>query len=94
MNSPTTSTLPQNDLENDQWKELLDSFKTLDHPVNVEGLPGASKAYLLAQAWKHSKRPQVSINADQVSGETWLSDLRYFLHHEKVRASPQFFPTW
>lgn len=94
MNSPTTSTLSQNDLENEQWKELLDSFKTLEQPISVEGLPGASKAYLLAQAWKYSKRPQVVITSDQVSGETWLSDLRYFLHHEKVRVSPQFFPTW
>ncbi len=94
MNSPTSSTLPRNDLENDQWNDLLDSLKVLEHPVSVEGLPGASNAYLLAQAWKHSKRPQVVITLDQVSGETWLSDLRYFLHHEKVRVSPQFFPTW
>jgi transcription-repair coupling factor (superfamily II helicase) len=94
MNSPTSSTLLQSDLENDQWKELLDSLKTLKQPVSVEGLPGASKAYLLAQAWKHSKRPQVVITSDQIRGETWLSDLRYFLHHEKVRVSPQFFPTW
>jgi len=94
MNSLTSSNLPQNDLENDQWNDLLDSLKSLEHPVSVEGLPGASKAYLLAQAWKHSKRPQVVITSDQVSGETWLSDLRYFLHHEKVRVSPQFFPTW
>ncbi|MDH3256370.1 MAG: hypothetical protein OEM27_02035, partial [Nitrospinota bacterium] len=94
MNSPTSSTLPQSDLENDQWNELLDALKSTEHPVSVEGLPGASKAYLLAQAWKHSKRPQVVITSDQVSGETWFSDLRYFLHHEKVRVSPQFFPTW
>ena len=94
MNSPTSSTLPRNELENDQWNELLNSFKTLEHSVCVEGLPGASKAYLLAQAWKHSKRPQVVITKDQVSGETWLSDLRYFLRHEKVRVTPQFLPTW
>jgi transcription-repair coupling factor (superfamily II helicase) len=95
MNSPTTSTLlSQNDLKTDQWNELLDSLKTLERPLSVEGLPGASKAYLLAQAWKHSKRPQVVITSDQVSGEIWLSDLRYFLRHENVRVAPQFFPTW
>ena len=94
MNSPTSSTLLQNDLESDQWAELLNSLNTLEHSVSVEGLPGASKAYLLAQAWKHSRRPQVVITKDQISGETWLSDLRYFLRHEKVRVSPQFLPTW
>lgn len=94
MNSPTTSTLSPNDLKTDQWNELLDSLKTLERPLSVEGLPGASKAYLLAQAWKHSKRPQVVITSDQISGEIWLSDLRYFLRHENVRVSPQFFPTW
>ena len=94
MNSPTSSTLPQNELGSDQWNELLDSLKTLEHSTSVEGLPRASKAYLLAQAWKRSKRPQLIITSDQVSGETWLSNLRYFLHHEKVRVSPQFFPTW
>ena len=94
MNSPTSPTLSRHDLESDQWNDLLDSIKTIEHPVSVEGLSGASKAYLLAQAWKHSKRPQVVITSDQISGETWLSDLRYFLHHEKVRISPQLFPTW
>ncbi len=94
MNSPTSPTLPRDDIESDQWNGLLGSFKTLEHSLSVEGLSGASKAYLLAQAWKHSKRPQIVITSDQVSGETWLSDLRYFLHHEKVRVSPQFFPTW
>lgn len=94
MNSPTTSTLSHNDLKTDQWNEILDSLKALERPLSVEGLPGASKAYLLAQAWKHSKRPQVVITSDQVSGEIWLSDLRYFLRHENVRVSPQFFPTW
>jgi transcription-repair coupling factor (superfamily II helicase) len=94
MNSPTSSTLPRNELGSDQWNELLDSLKTLEHPTSVEGLPGASKAYLLAQAWKRSKRPQLVITSDQVRGETWLSNLRYFLHHEKVRVSPHFFPTW
>jgi hypothetical protein len=87
MNSPTSSTLPRNELGSDQWNELLDSLKTLEYPTSVEGLPGASKAYLLAQAWKRSKRPQLVITSDQVRGETWLSNLRYFLHHEKVRVS-------
>ena len=94
MNSPTSSILPQSSLETDPWNELLDSLKTLDRPVSVDGLTSASKAYLLAQAWKSTKRPQVVITTDQVSGETWLSDLRYFLYHEKVRTTPHFFPTW
>jgi len=94
MNSPTSSTLPRNELGSDQWNELLDSLKTLEQPISVQGLPGTSKAYFLAQAWKRSRRPQLVITSDQVSGETWLSNLRYFLHHEKVRVSPHFFPTW
>ncbi len=94
MNSPAYSTLSSQQLEADQWKELLVSLKTLDHSVNVEGLTGSSRAYLLAQAWKRNKRPQVVITADPIQAETWLSDLRYFLHHEKVRVVPHCFPTW
>ena len=94
MNSPAYSTLLQNNIDSGQWELLLDSIKKLEHSEYIEGLSGASKAYLLAQGWKYSRRPLVVITADQVRGETWLSDLRYFLHHEKVRITPQFFPTW
>lgn len=94
MNSPTSSALSGNIQEIEQWTGLLDSLKTSKNPVSLEGLVGASKAFLLAQAWKHAKRPLVVITPNQISGETWLSDLRFFLHHEKVRVTPQFFPTW
>lgn len=94
MNSPASSTLSNNSLELDSWNGLLDSFQSLEHSLKVEGLSGASGAFLLAQARKRCKRPIVVITADPIQGEVWLSDLRYFLHHEKVRVSPQFFPTW
>ncbi|MCH8931742.1 MAG: transcription-repair coupling factor [Nitrospinae bacterium] len=94
MNSPASSTLSSHPLKADPWNELLASLKTLDHSVNVEGLTGSSRAYLLAQAWKRTKRPQVVITADPIQAETWLSDLRFFLHHEKVRVVPHCFPTW
>ncbi len=94
MNSPTSSALSGNVQEIEQWTELLDSLKASENPVSLDGLVGASKAFLLAQAWKHAKRPLVVITPNPISGETWLSDLRFFLHHEKVRVAPQFFPTW
>ncbi len=94
MNSLTSSIVSDKEPAIDPWNGLLDSLKTLGNPVSVDGLTGASPAYFLAQAWKRTKRPQVVITADPIRGETWLSDLRFFLHHEKVRAVPQFFPTW
>lgn len=94
MNSPTSSILAENALESKLWNELLDSLKSLKHPLRVAGLSGASRSFLLAQAWKQTKRPMVIITSETIGGESWLSDLRYFLHHEKVRISPDFFPTW
>ena len=62
--------------------------------VTVEGFTGASRALFLSHLKKNLRRPMVVLTADQNTGEALLGDLKYFFHHEKIRHTPQFFPTW
>jgi transcription-repair coupling factor (superfamily II helicase) len=62
--------------------------------MTVEGFSGASKALFLAHLKKNLRRPIVVLTADQNAGEALLGDLKYFFRHEKIRHTPQFFPTW
>ncbi len=62
--------------------------------VTVEGFSGASRALFLARLKKNLRRPVVVLTADQNTGEALLGDLKYFFRHEKIRHTPQFFPTW
>jgi len=61
----------------------------------VEGLSGASRAFFLASLEKQiPSAPIAVLTGDQNTGETLLSDLKYFFRFENIKIEPRFFPTW
>ncbi len=62
--------------------------------VTVEGFSRASRALFLAHLKKNIRRPIVLLTSDQNTGDALLGDLKYFFQYEKIKAQPQFFPTW
>ncbi|MBI5428609.1 MAG: transcription-repair coupling factor [Nitrospinae bacterium] len=78
---------------------LLERLEGNESVVSVEGLHGASRALFLAQLLNatgaaHSMRPLLIVVRDQITGESLLGDLQYFLQREKLKETPRFFPAW
>ena len=75
-------------------KTLTNLLKNPAAQVTVEGFASASRALFLAHLKKNVRRPIVLLTSDQNTGDALLGDLKYFFQYEKIKAKPQFFPTW
>lgn len=74
--------------------EVAAYLKTPGGSLTVEGLSGAARALFLAGLRKKLRQPILVLTSGQNMGETLLGDLKYFFRYQKLRESPQFFPTW
>ncbi len=62
--------------------------------ARAEGLPGSSKAFLLAQIKKRHSGPVCIISSAFNSAEILYGDLKYFERVVKSGVAPVFFPSW
>lgn len=74
---------------------LWDWLKSNESGIaRAEGLPGSSKAYLLAQIKKKYSGPICVLSSEFNSAETLFGDLKYFERVVKSGTTPGFFPSW
>jgi len=78
--------------ELNSYERVLDRLSERDRPIEITGLTGSEKAYLISKIYLQHRRPCLVILASSGEGDRLLEDLRFFVGSNDVPIL--FFPSY